>query len=149
MALLSAAMADLNVGAAADDGGWTCGSPAGCLRSGVLLDDAKTPEPTVRVLCSWEHCQRSPLMHRSCFDVWEASVLNYLRGCGRARGWSERQRHQNLWTKKGYDLAYKVSTRTHSHSHHRWHVSTRRPTSNGIDDRQHLDDRHQSRTPSR
>jgi len=27
---------------------------------------------------------------------------------GRARSWSEKQRRQNLWTKKGYDLAYKA-----------------------------------------
>ncbi|ERL93139.1 hypothetical protein D910_10438, partial [Dendroctonus ponderosae] len=47
-------------------------------------------------------------MHRECFDQWEQAVLSYLKTCGRARSWSERQRHQNLWTKKGYDLAYKA-----------------------------------------
>ncbi|XP_063237706.1 headcase protein [Bacillus rossius redtenbacheri] len=47
-------------------------------------------------------------MHRECFEQWEAGVLTYLKSCGRARSWSERQRHQNLWTKKGYDLAFKA-----------------------------------------
>jgi hypothetical protein len=49
-------------------------------------------------------------MHKECFDEWEAGVLNFLRSCGRARSWSEKQRHQNLWTKKGYDLAFKACT---------------------------------------
>jgi len=80
---------------------------AGCLRpneSGVDNDEVDQ----VRVVCNNSECPLSGLMHRQCFDVWEASVLHYLRSCGRARSWSERQRHQNLWTKKGYDLAYKV-----------------------------------------
>lgn len=29
---------------------------------------------------------------------------------GRARSWSEKQRRQNLWTKRGYDLAYRACT---------------------------------------
>lgn len=47
-------------------------------------------------------------MHKRCFDNWEQNVLNFLRTCGRARSWSEKQRMQNLWTKKGYDLAFRV-----------------------------------------
>ena len=39
---------------------------------------------------------------------WEDHVLQYLRSCGRARSWNDKQRAQNLWTKKGYDLAYKA-----------------------------------------
>lgn len=35
-------------------------------------------------------------------------MLSYLRSCGRARSWSEKQRLQNLWTKRGYDLAFKA-----------------------------------------
>lgn len=42
------------------------------------------------------------------FIEWEEHVLIYLRSCGRARSWSDKQRMQNLWTKKGYDLAYKA-----------------------------------------
>jgi len=47
-------------------------------------------------------------MHGECFRDWESKVLAYLRSSGRARSWSEKQRVQNLWTKKGYDLAFKA-----------------------------------------
>ncbi|XP_060523764.1 headcase protein [Cylas formicarius] len=71
----------------------------------ILLDDLRD---TVRVTCNNELCTVGRYMHRECFDQWEQTVLAYLKTCGRARSWSERQRHQNLWTKKGYDLAYKA-----------------------------------------
>lgn len=73
----------------------------------ISLDDLRD---TVRVTCNNEGCTSGRYMHRECFDQWEQSVLAYLKTCGRARSWSERQRHQNLWTKKGYDLAYKACT---------------------------------------
>lgn len=62
----------------------------------------------VRVLCNNEHCTEGNWMHADCFQEWEQQVLSFLRSCGRARSWSEKQRLQNLWTKKGYDLAYKA-----------------------------------------
>lgn len=71
----------------------------------ISLDDLRD---TVRVTCNNEHCTAGRYMHRECFEAWEQTVLTYLKTCGRARSWSERQRHQNLWTKKGYDLAYKA-----------------------------------------
>ncbi|ENN81325.1 hypothetical protein YQE_02270, partial [Dendroctonus ponderosae] len=71
----------------------------------IALDDLRD---TVRVTCNNELCTIGRYMHRECFDQWEQAVLSYLKTCGRARSWSERQRHQNLWTKKGYDLAYKA-----------------------------------------
>lgn len=81
-----------------------CCVPGECLRSRepVHSDDA------VRVLCNNDTCNAGRYMHRECFEQWEVGVLAYLKSCGRARSWSERQRHQNLWTKKGYDLAYKA-----------------------------------------
>lgn len=96
-----------------------CCVPTGdCLRANTLggnpnnndyalisLDDLRD---TVRVTCNNEHCTAGRYMHRECFEAWEQSVLTYLKSCGRARSWSERQRHQNLWTKKGYDLAFKA-----------------------------------------
>ena len=48
------------------------------------------------------------VLRRECFDQWQSNVLAYLKSSGRARSWSEKQRLQNLWTKRGYDLAYKV-----------------------------------------
>ncbi len=61
----------------------------------------------VKVVCSNEHCPAGKFMHKECFEHWEEGILSYLRSCGRARSWSEKQRHQNLWTKKGYDLAFR------------------------------------------
>lgn len=81
-----------------------CCTPAGCLSPGEMADSSSS----IKVLCNNDQCNQSGLMHRQCFDQWEASILHYLRSCGRARSWSERQRCQNLWTKKGYDLAFKV-----------------------------------------
>lgn len=94
-----------------------CCTPAGCLSlvdGGLLVRDVDADlsedgdGDAVKVLCNNENCTTSGLMHRQCFDQWEASILHYLRSCGRARSWSERQRCQNLWTKKGYDLAFKA-----------------------------------------
>ncbi|XP_068632995.1 headcase protein [Battus philenor] len=81
-----------------------CCVPGECLRprEPVRAEDA------VRVLCNNDTCAVGRYMHRECFEQWEAGVLAYLKSCGRARSWSERQRHQNLWTKKGYDLAFKA-----------------------------------------
>lgn len=78
-----------------------------CLRNYVpiSLDDLRE---TVKVSCNNDNCTAGRYMHRECFETWEQSVLTYLKSCGRARSWSERQRHQNLWTKKGYDLAFKA-----------------------------------------
>ncbi len=61
----------------------------------------------LQVICNNETCSVS-WMHGVCFAEFEQHVLSYLRSCGRARSWSEKQRLQNLWTKKGYDLAYKA-----------------------------------------
>lgn len=63
----------------------------------IALDDLRD---TVRVTCNNDICTSGRFMHRECFDHWEQGVLAYLKTCGRARSWSERQRHQNLWTKK-------------------------------------------------
>ncbi|XP_017848057.1 headcase protein isoform X2 [Drosophila busckii] len=72
----------------------------------IALDEQGVAE-CVRVLCNNENCNMGQYMHRDCFDQWEASVLQQLKASGRARSWSERQRVQQLWTKKGYDLIYK------------------------------------------
>ncbi|XP_075214971.1 hdc homolog, cell cycle regulator isoform X2 [Lycorma delicatula] len=78
-----------------------------CLRGDapIPLEDLRD---VVKVTCNNDHCSAGRYMHRECFDEWEQTVLTYLKSCGRARSWSERQRHQNLWTKKGYDLAFKA-----------------------------------------
>jgi hypothetical protein len=84
-----------------------CCAPTGCdaVEHSIGPDDVHA---AVRVICNNEQCTLSQFMHRCCFEAWENSVLTYLRSTGRARSWSEKQRLQNLWTKKGYDLAFKA-----------------------------------------
>ena len=86
----------------------TCCMPTGCLSDGGDIVIPQDPGDAVRVYCNNEACVMSRWMHGECFDAWEQHVLSFLRTCGRARSWSEKQRLQNLWTKKGYDLAYKA-----------------------------------------
>lgn len=98
----------------------TCCVPSGdCLRGNELIylnnnnnncagGGANFLEDVVRVRCSNEACAAGRFMHRECFEHWEEGVLAFVRSSGRARSWSERQRHQNLWTKKGYDLAFRA-----------------------------------------
>lgn len=66
----------------------------------IRLDE----EDAVRMECSNETCRESGWMHADCFETWEKTLLTYMRSCGRARQWNDKQRAQNLWTKKGYDL---------------------------------------------
>ena len=84
-----------------------CCVPGSCPVSEELIDSQHVGD-AVRVFCNSEGCDLGNWMHKSCFVDWEQSVLSYLRSCGRARSWSEKQRLQNLWTKKGYDLAFKA-----------------------------------------
>ncbi|XP_030172327.1 headcase protein homolog isoform X2 [Lynx canadensis] len=46
-------------------------------------------------------------MHLQCFYEWESSILVQFNCIGRARSWNEKQCRQNMWTKKGYDLAFR------------------------------------------
>ena len=81
--------------------------PSNCLRSYQPIS-VTSPVGCVRVLCNNENCRVGNYMHKECFTAWENHVLAFLRSCGRARSWSEKQRLQNLWTKRGYDLAYRA-----------------------------------------
>ena len=84
-----------------------CCLPSGCgrIRDSIILSD---PGDAIKVVCNNEACTAGKWMHSECFQQWEEHVLAYLRSSGRARSWSEKQRLQNLWTKKGYDLAFKA-----------------------------------------
>ncbi|KAL8582524.1 hypothetical protein ACOMHN_065503 [Nucella lapillus] len=84
-----------------------CCSPGSCRCPDETID-LEEPFDAVRVVCNNENCREGNWMHKDCFDDFQQSVLAYLRSCGRARSWSEKQRLQNLWTKKGYDLAFKA-----------------------------------------
>ncbi|KAM6185235.1 headcase protein homolog [Rhynchocyon petersi] len=60
-----------------------------------------------KVVCNNEHCPCSSWMHLQCFYEWESSILVQFNCIGRARSWNEKQCRQNMWTKKGYDLAFR------------------------------------------
>ncbi|XP_065838161.1 headcase protein homolog [Oscarella lobularis] len=92
-------------GADEDDDEETCCKPNGCLFGDRI--DASEMYDAVRVVCNNEQCTEGSFMHAACFDTFEQTIVNFLKGIGRARSWSDKQRRQNVWTKKGYDLAYK------------------------------------------
>uniref|UniRef100_A0A1A8C6J2 Headcase homolog n=2 Tax=Nothobranchius kadleci TaxID=1051664 RepID=A0A1A8C6J2_NOTKA len=81
-----------------------CASPLGCSLSRTVdleKDDHQ------RVLCNNELCPYGNWMHLQCFYEWESSILVQFNCIGRARSWNEKQCRQNMWTKKGYDLAFR------------------------------------------
>lgn len=99
------------------NGPWPCGMPKGhsCLYANggnsehiAITNDDLVGSEAIKILCSNEQCPRSPFLHTACFAAFEETILNHLKSQGRARGWSDKQRAQNLWTKRGYDLVYKV-----------------------------------------
>ena len=87
-----------------------CCNPRGCVLGPIEQTIHDSSHDVVRMLCSNERCPYSPFMHLECFDTFEEQILSCLRGMSRARNWSEKQRKQNLWTKKGYDLVFKFCT---------------------------------------
>lgn len=89
-----------------------CCVPTGdCFKSSAIdigLINLNDLRDCIRVICNNDSCTVGQYMHRECFENWEQGVLSYLKSIGRARSWSDRQRQQNLWTKKGYDLVFKA-----------------------------------------
>lgn len=82
-----------------------CCSPKCC-----VVSELESDSESVKMICSYDKCPFSSFMHAVCFGVFEEQMLSCLRGMSRARNWSEKQRRQNLWTKKGYDLVFKLCT---------------------------------------
>ena len=85
-----------------------CCNPRGCVLGPIVT--SPTEADVIRMQCSNDKCPFSTYMHTECFDSFEEQILSCLRGMSRAKNWSEKQRRQNLWTKKGYDLIYKFCT---------------------------------------
>ncbi|XP_054618441.1 headcase protein homolog isoform X1 [Dunckerocampus dactyliophorus] len=81
-----------------------CATPLGC-SLGRAIDLEK--DDYQRVLCNNELCPYGNWMHLQCFYEWESSILVQFNCIGRARSWNEKQCRQNMWTKKGYDLAFR------------------------------------------
>ncbi|XP_024912641.1 headcase protein homolog isoform X3 [Cynoglossus semilaevis] len=81
-----------------------CATPLGC-SLGRAIDLEK--DDYQRVQCNNELCPYGNWMHMQCFYEWESSILVQFNCIGRARSWNEKQCRQNMWTKKGYDLAFR------------------------------------------
>uniref|UniRef100_A0A3Q1JJ67 Uncharacterized protein n=1 Tax=Anabas testudineus TaxID=64144 RepID=A0A3Q1JJ67_ANATE len=81
-----------------------CATPLSC-SLGRAIDLEK--DDYQRVLCNNELCPYGNWMHLQCFYEWESSILIQFNCIGRARSWNEKQCRQNMWTKKGYDLAFR------------------------------------------
>lgn len=81
-----------------------CATPLSC-SLGRPIDLEK--DDYQRVLCNNELCPYGNWMHLQCFYEWESSILVQFNCIGRARSWNEKQCRQNMWTKKGYDLAFR------------------------------------------
>lgn len=97
-----------NVNAGVNVNVTTCCVPTSeCLRNKELIYLNNNVNDVVKVICTYDFCPVSKYMHKECFEHWENIILSYLKSCGRARSWSEKQRQQNLWTKNGYDLIFK------------------------------------------
>lgn len=92
-----------------------CASPDGCLIGEPI--DTDDPEDAVRVICSNADCTEGNFMHSVCFEQWENHILNFLKNSGRARNWNEKQRIQNLWSKRGYDITYRACECPCGHGH--------------------------------
>lgn len=105
-----------------ENGPWPCSLPKGCLFSnGSNLEHIKIASEdlsdAVKVRCTNDQCPQSSFMHASCFETFEENALQHLRASGRSKSWTEKQRLQNLWTKRGYDLVYKACDCLCGHGH--------------------------------
>ncbi|XP_038818692.1 headcase protein homolog [Salvelinus namaycush] len=81
-----------------------CATPLVCsLARDIDLDK----DDYQRVVCNSDSCPYGNWMHLQCFYEWESSILVQFNCIGRARSWNEKQCRQNMWTKKGYDLAFR------------------------------------------
>jgi len=89
-----------------------CCLPSGCPRRQEDLIDPRRPGDAIKVSCSDKRCEMGAWMHVDCFQEWEEEVLAYLCFCGgRAKSWSDKQKHQNVWTRKVSDIWW----RDHGH----------------------------------
>ncbi|XP_062912510.1 headcase protein homolog [Mobula hypostoma] len=104
-----------------------CATPLVCgLGRAVQLDK----DDHQRVVCNNEQCPFGNWMHLQCFYEWESSILVQFNCIGRARSWNEKQCRQNMWNKKGYDLAFRFCSCRCGQGHLRkdvdWFQSRRR-----------------------
>jgi len=78
-----------------------------CLRGGEVMYESDLAT-AVKLICSNPDCRLSQFMHAECFAIWEETLLNLLKSNGKTRTWTEKQKCQSIWTKRGYELTYKA-----------------------------------------
>uniref|UniRef100_A0A914DVM7 Headcase N-terminal domain-containing protein n=1 Tax=Acrobeloides nanus TaxID=290746 RepID=A0A914DVM7_9BILA len=62
----------------------------------------------IKMVCTNKNCEiAKKLVHPECFEGLENALLKILKTMGSARGWTDVQRRQNLWEKKGLNLIHK------------------------------------------
>eukprot|EP00039_Didymoeca_costata_P026933 m.17021 g.17021 ORF g.17021 m.17021 type:complete len:445 (+) comp5870_c0_seq2:136-1470(+) len=81
-----------------------------CLAASCVVRSAVNVEKhrVVKMDCSNRGCTLGNLMHRECFVAFEEEVLKFMRKTGRAKAWSEKQRRNNMWDDKGYNLIKRI-----------------------------------------
>lgn len=88
--------------------GLPCSCPLGCSRGNI--NQECPPDGAVKVNCTNPTCPNGHFMHHNCFVAFEDSLLTVMRTSSRARNWTDKQRKQNMWTKRGYDLVFRATT---------------------------------------
>jgi len=90
-----------------DDGKSRCPVPfIPCARRGERIPCVE--EGGVMMKCTNQKCQAvSQPVHPECFELLETNLIKILGTLGSARGWTEAQKRNNLWEKKGHSLIAK------------------------------------------
>ncbi|CAJ0924688.1 unnamed protein product, partial [Mesorhabditis belari] len=79
--------------------------PLDCLVGALVGED----EEGRMLCCTNPACPHmTTLVHDRCMDAFEEHLVKILQNSGSARGWTDGQRRQNLWEKKGQALVGKV-----------------------------------------
>ena len=85
-----------------------CCCPLGCSRGNI--SQVCPPDGAVKMNCNNPSCPNGHFMHHNCYSAFEETLLAVLKTSSRARNWTDKQRKQNMWTKRGYDLIFKAAT---------------------------------------
>ncbi|CAI5453263.1 unnamed protein product [Caenorhabditis angaria] len=81
--------------------------PITCCQPKVDID----PMTAVKMECSNENCtfnEQQIYLHAECYGLFEDHLVKRLSTSGSARGWTDSQRRNNLWEKKGQALIGKL-----------------------------------------
>uniref|UniRef100_A0A915D6M8 Headcase N-terminal domain-containing protein n=1 Tax=Ditylenchus dipsaci TaxID=166011 RepID=A0A915D6M8_9BILA len=93
---------------AKEDGRVHCMIPMiACIKRGEPLPTS-VQNQGVKMCCTNSKCQfASQFVHADCFKQLENTLIKIISNLGSARGWTDIQRRNNLWEKKGLTLVQK------------------------------------------